>query len=244
MQYEKERKVNINGEVSSVELTEEFKLTKKSDISEVAKTVYAKYLTDVINEDKPTFTNNTMIISPVGSGKTTFIKEKAEELTKANANKLVFLLVSNIFLAQSLAPDDIELRKILANRCVAPNETVEVYGEGGVVIRVMTYAKFGREIASGHEYAKKAAAIFCDEIHSLVDYHSYNRSELLAHAISYLFAEHKSMSIFYFTATAEKLNKFNESDRVYRFITKNINTIDYTTYPGIIKLKEEKVSKA
>lgn len=162
----------------------------KEDLS--CESVGKKYLSEIIKEENISFDSNSLIISPVGSGKTTLIKEVL--IKEDNSNKL--LLVSTSFLKDTLNNSD----KVL---------------KSNINIKIMTYHEFGLRISNNNKFVENINQIFCDEIHSLPEYRNYNGtsdnlSYALEHAIKYLFNKHEGKEIYYFTATDSALKKIKE----------------------------------
>ena len=97
----------------------------------------------------------------------------------------------------------------------------------------MFYQRFGYRIRNNDILKdNNIKEIYCDEIHSLVEYKSYNGDEYLTHALRYLFLKQEEISIFYFTATTEHLRKLRKLDPD-KF--SDIKIFDYSNYPNIKK---------
>lgn len=106
----------------------------------------------------------------------------------------------------------------------------KVYGDKSYKILVMTYAEFGENIKYSLSFQEQFDKIFCDEIHSLPLYQSYNDSSSLLLAIHYLFSKNESQKKFYFTATTEQLDILkNKSKDLF----KHISYFDYLSHPDI-----------
>lgn len=189
------------------------------------------YLSEVIDIEKPVFGSNNLIVSPVGSGKTTLITEKLIEDKK----QTVLLLVSNDALKDSLAPEESSSREKLKNRMFT-SANRETFGDKKYRIHVMTYAEFGEKIYVNDDFLNKSSIdlIFCDEIHSLPEYIKYGAKSNggLIHAQRFLFSNHENITIFYFTATDSNLLQA-ERERVGTL--KEINIFNYSEYPNIMK---------
>lgn len=164
-----------------------------------------KYLSQIIKEESPVFGRNNLILAPVGSGKTTLMRDLLDD----NCKKTI-LLVSNTTLKDSISPQDDKLREILGNRTFT-SQNERVYGVGEQKIHVMSYSEFGKRIEIHNDILEDVSQIFCDEIHSLTEYYSYSKSLYLSHAIKYLLGQHIGKQIFYFTATNEHLINFEKS---------------------------------
>lgn len=176
------------------------------------------YLSEIIEKENITFKSNSLILSPVGSGKTNLIKKLINE------GENILLLVSTSSLKHKLAPESEEKRKFLKNRMYS-SKIKTIYGEGTHKILVMTYAEFGERVKYSNKFPKVFNKIFCDEFHSLPLYQNYNNSPSLLVAIHYLLGKNDEQQKFYFTATSEHLDElkdkapdlFEEID-VYNFL--------------------------
>ena len=189
------------------------------------------YLSDVIEIENPNFKDNNLIISPVGSGKTTLITEKLVE----NKDKTYLMLVSTQSLKESLAPEDDRIRASYQNRMFT-SKNKNVYGDKKYKIHVMTYAEFGEKIYVNNKFIieNKFSKIFCDEIHSLPAYIKYGngRNIGLAHAQRLLFNKIEGIQIFYFTATELNIER-EEYER--KGTLNEIKIFDYSNYPNIMR---------
>lgn len=174
------------------------------------------YLDDVIKRDNVEFGSNNMIISPVGSGKTYFIKNSLHE-----ASKQALMLVSTTSLKESLLAEE------------GYHTTATVDQANSASIMLMTYAEFGSMIAFDNAPVEKYENIFCDEIHSLFDYFSYKRDYALTSAIKYLINKQEGKNIYYFTATIEKIEDFK--NRVHKGVLDNMSIYDYREEKDIVR---------
>lgn len=167
-----------------------------------------KYLSEIIKERRfmDKFENNTLIISPTGSGKTSFI---FGELIK-EGNYLYLCDNSNLRSAIELKDRTFSNKKDL---CGFANYQVEV----------MCYKSFGKKVRFNNDIVKKYDAIFCDEVHNLIDYQSINDDTDLSHAIKELFKKYDKTKIYYFTATPYYLKLLKKQ---CKNIDKFIKTLD------------------
>lgn len=202
------------------------------------------YLSEIIENEKPVFGSNNLIISPIGSGKSTFIEKLLIE--NSAQYERVIMLVSNRFLKESVIPEDNQKRKELADRRLSERMFTSTnkikYGEGNYQVHVMSYHEFGQKIQNNDDFVADINFIFCDEVHSLVEYREYNNSPSLTHAIRFLFQKHENKNIYYFTATEENLLKFEKKQPG---ALKNILRFDYRNHPDIKKymaLSEYKIN--
>lgn len=194
------------------------------------------YLSDIIKKEEVKFGSNNLILAPVGSGKTTFIKT----LIKNKTDKML-MLVSNTTLKNSLCPEDDELREALGGK-MHTTQNMKMYGEEKYEIHVMSYAEFGNKIKSNNDFVKAFSIIFCDEIHSLPAYQQFENSVELSHAIKYVFGKYDDKQIFYFTATDENLDAL---ERRQPGIMQNVKTFNYLNHPDIkqyMALSEYKIN--
>lgn len=172
------------------------------------------FLGQVIKSDSLQYTNNNLIISPTGSGKTYFIMN---ELVKDNPGRKLMLL-STTSLKESVG----ELEHTLTSQ--------EVRRKGlGVTdkdVHIMTYYEFGSRTIWNNDFLENYDVIFCDEIHSLMDYYMIDKSAEYAAAIKLLFDKYDDKIIFHFTATTDKIDKF--INMAYEDLYRNVNIIDYT----------------
>lgn len=196
------------------------------------------YLKEIIEIEKPEFGSNNLILAPVGSGKTTLIKET---LIKEQVGKIL-ILVSNTTLKDSVCPNNLELRKKIGHRMYT-SKNQNKYGEEDYKIHVMTYAEFGEKIKANGEFVKDIKQIHCDEIHSLPEYAQYTSTNNgLTHALRYLFQEYDDKQIFYFTATKENLDDWERKQPGSLIYVK---TFDYREHPDIkryMALSEYKIN--
>lgn len=177
-----------------------------------------KYLLQLFKEDNVKLEANNMILSPVGSGKTTLIMDFLRK--KYIGNKL--MLVSTISLKDSTSEEEhtITSQEMRRKKLGITDEDVHV----------MTYAEFGKMVKWGSwksDFLDRYSVIFCDEIHSLIDYYLKHDSNEYAKAIDVLFQTHKNKTIFYFTATTEKIDKFMKLEDSHLYDRVNMNIIDY-----------------
>lgn len=175
------------------------------------------YLSEIIKRDNISFGTNNLILSPVGSGKTYFMKTLIEE------NSHVLLLVSTTSLKNKMVSPDKKIREKNASRMYSTKHK-EIYGEGNYKVLVMTYAEFGERVKFSLSFPNQFDKIFCDEIHSLPLYQSYNDSSALLVAIHYLFSKNENQQKFYFTATNEHIEELKNKSTD---ILDNIIVFDY-----------------
>lgn len=196
------------------------------------KTYKKKYLSEIIEEEKPKFTNNNLILAPVGSGKSYLIEKK---LIPKDFNKNVIYLTSNTALKDSLAPNDNNVRKKLADKGESlgfyTSANKNTFGDVPYKVHVMTYYEFGERINNPVQtFTKDVGLIFCDEIHSLPRYIEYDNNASLNLAMFWLLSTHKDIQIFYFTATSEAIDILEKRKPGY---FNNAKVFDYISHPEV-----------
>lgn len=197
-----------------------------------------KFLSEILKEDKVKFKSNSLILSPVGSGKTTLINELKKPIVGEGK---ILMLVSNTALKNSIAPDDNDLRAENKDGTYT-TQNDRIYGSKDKRTYVMSYAEFGNKIRYNDDFVQDVHQIFCDEIHSLPDYQSYSDSSALSLAIKYLFTKHEGKEIYYFTATKENLKLLEKKEPN---IFNEVDVYDYLEHPDIrkyIALSEYKIN--
>lgn len=182
------------------------------------------YLSEIVKKEEIEFKSNNLILSPVGSGKTTLIKDLLEDYTGK-----ALLLVSNTTLKNSISPDDYKLKAERADRTFTTQNKI-IYGPQKYNIHVMSYAEFGKRVRINDKFIEDIDKIFCDEIHSLPNYQLFDKSANLSHAIKTLFSKHENKQIFYFTATDEYLIDLESREpEVFEHVTR----FDFRRHPEI-----------
>lgn len=174
------------------------------------------YLEEIIRRDNVEFGKNNLIISPVGSGKTHFIKNYLH-----SENEKAAMLVSTTSLKDSLYFEG------------GYHTTAEASQANSGSIHLMTYSEFGSLIAFDDSSFEDYTMFYCDEIHSLFDFFSYGKDYKLTAAIKYLIKEHDNKDIYYFTATIEKIEDFK--NRTYKGVFDNMKTYDYREEKSIVR---------
>lgn len=172
------------------------------------------FLGQIIKIDNLQYTNNNLIISPTGSGKTYFIMN---DLVKSHPG-IKLMLLSTTSLKESLGE--------LANTLTSQEVRRKALGLTDKDVHIMTYYEFGSRLIWNNDFLENYEVIFCDEIHSLMDYYMIDHSAEYAAAIKVLFDKYENKTIFYFTATTDKIDKF--INMAYEDLYRNVNIIDYT----------------
>ena len=179
------------------------------------------YLGEIVEVDNVEYTRNNLILSPVGSGKTHFIMNTLNK--KYEGKKL--MLLSTTSLKESVNELDVTITSQEIRR--------RGLGVKDEDIHIMTYAEFGSKIKWTDEFVKGYSVIFCDEIHSLMDFYFMHNSVEYAMAIRTLFKEYGDKTIFHFTATTEKMDVFASKEN--QDIYKNLNIINYENDERIVR---------
>ena len=193
-----------------------------------------KYLSQIIEEEKPEFGNNNLILAPVGSGKSRLIEKTL--IPKGYKGKVLYL-TSNTALKDSIAPDDNEVRKKLASNGESlrffTSSNKSQFGDVNYSVHVMTYSEFGGRIHPPNEtFTNDIELIFCDEIHSLPQYLEYDNNYKLGIALRWLLTEHNNKKIFYFTATSASIQKLEKRTPGY---FNKVKIFNYLDHPEIVQ---------
>lgn len=197
------------------------------------------WLGDVLDIEKPEFCSNNLILAPVGSGKSYTIHRKLAN----KGSKYQLMLVPSSYLKESIAPNILSKRERDGNNVFTTGSKVS-FGDNDYKIHVMTYAEFGWRIRNNSNFIKEnnIREIYCDEIHSLIEYKNYSKDESLAHALRYLFLKHENIQIFYFTATTEYLDSLKNRDPEKFAYLKVFNYLDYPNIKKYTNKSEYKIN--
>lgn len=179
------------------------------------------YLGEIVEVDKVEYKRNNLILSPVGSGKTHFIMNTLSK--KYEGKKLMLLSTTSLKESVSELDGTITSQEVRRRGLGVTDED----------IHIMTYYEFGSKMKWTDEFVKDYSVLFCDEIHSLMDYYFMQNSVEYAVAIRTLFKEYEDKTIFHFTATTEKMDAFvsKEDQDIY----KNLNIINYENDERIVR---------
>ena len=178
--------------------------------------VRGSYVGQMLERDGVEYGSNNLIISPPGSGKTYFI---LNILKKRYAGKKL-MLVSTTSLKDSYGNEVGTFTTQDLRRKHLNVTDDDVY--------IMTYAEFGRKVLWPEwreNFMKEYSVIFCDEIHSLIDYYLAHKTAVYTIAINVLFDKYEDITLFYFTATTHKIDNF--IDKEYSELYENVKIIDY-----------------
>lgn len=219
-----------------VEVNASSKRTKNQErTKEMRKELNKKlYLGEIMKLDTPNFGSNNLIVAPVGSGKSHLIEKT---LIPEGFNGKALYLTSNTALKDSVCPSSDELREYLIMKGKSSgfftSKNKNKIGNADYGVHVMTYIELGQRLESPNQtFTEDLEIIFCDEIHSLPTYRSYNKDADLDRAMRWLFTKHLNKQIFYFTATQERLLKLEKKVPGYLSAVK---TFDYSEHPRIRK---------
>lgn len=163
-----------------------------------------KYLGEIIKERNYELGTNTLIVAPVGSGKTHYIFNDL-----AQTNKVLYLCDTNNL--EEAVTYEANNRSSFGNR----------------EMNIMTYQSFGMKIQNdiNNELINKYDYVICDEIHNLINYQSFSNSEILKVALYKLFVAYENTKIVFLTATPYYLEQFAKENQGVdvNFITYNLS---------------------
>ena len=170
-----------------------------------------KYLGEIIKEEGLEFGSNTMIVAPVGSGKTYYILNELVPQAKR-----VLYLCDNGNLKSQVEKDS------------------DKAGIKDMICKfdVLSYKAFGMKVKNDtlNKFIKQYDMIICDEVHNLLDYQSFKKDGDLLVARIKLFDKYEYTKIVFFTATPYYLDKLaKENDDLGAYFT----TYDFTNHPNI-----------
>ena len=164
---------------------------------------------------------NNLILAPVGSGKTYFIME---DLVKRHSGKKL-LLVSTTSLKESL---DEEKETITTKDLKRRGRKL-----GDEELHVMTYAELGTLVKFSPKFLDTYGLVVCDEIHSLFEYYAMDTNNAnYAFVIYFLFTPSDKRSVYYFTATLDKVDAFVKANIN---ILESVETINYLADERILR---------
>ncbi|MGE7695574.1 DEAD/DEAH box helicase family protein [Lysinibacillus sp. NPDC094177] len=172
-----------------------------------------KYLSEILKDME--LENNTLIVSPTGSGKTHYI---FNDLIKEGE---YLYLCDNENLKASIETKN----RTFSNR-------KELIGCDSFSIEVMCYKEFGRKVRYNNNIVHNYNTIFCDEIHNLIDYQSFGDDADLSHVIKELFKEYSNTKIIYFTATPYYLKVLEQK---HTELSQTFSIYDYSTSKEIMR---------
>ena len=223
-------------------MLKQISVEKRRERQAVRKTLEErKYLSQIIEEEKPEFGSNNLILAPVGSGNSHLIEKTL--IPKGYKGKVLYL-TSNTALKDSIAPDDNEVRKKLARKGESlrffTSSNKSQFGDVNYSVHVMTYSEFGGRIISPNEtFTSDIELIFCDEIHSLPQYLEYDNNYKLGIALRWLLTEHKNKKIFYFTATSASIQRLEK--RIPGHLNK-VKIFNYLDTPKSYNMLQEQLT--
>lgn len=172
------------------------------------------YLGEVMKEDGYDHkSTNTLVLAPVGSGKTFFI---LEDLVKRHSGKKL-LLVSTTSLKESL---DEEKETITTKDLRRRGRKL-----GDEELHVMTYAELGTLVKFSPKFLDTYGLVVCDEVHSLFEYYMMQENVGYSFVIYFLFTPSTKRSVYYFTATLDKVDAFVKKENLN--ILESVETLNY-----------------
>lgn len=180
------------------------------------------YLGEILKKDGYEHKSaNTLILAPVGSGKTFFI---LEDLVKRHSGKKL-LLVSTTSLKESLD----EEKEIITSKDLRRRGKKL----GDEELHVMTYAELGTLVKFTPKFLDAYGLVVCDEIHSLFEYYMMEDSVRYSFVIYFLFTPSTKRSVYYFTATLDKVDAFVRKEKFN--ILESVETVNYLEDERILR---------
>lgn len=198
-----------------------------------------KYLSEL--RDYENMKKNTFLISPCGSGKSKLIFDK---IIHRYEGKILYLCDNN----------NLEEQVCKNHNCFSRKGELDTKKRDSIIltdkVEVMCYSYFANKIYDstgadiGHTIIGQYELIVCDEIHNLIDYQKFDRSERMRRLIELLLTyEYKSTDILIMTATPQyiydlkkhnpKVLKhfdivdFSQSEEIKRYVNKRIGYINH-----------------
>lgn len=196
-----------------------FKLLGKEDKREL-------YVQEIIEKEKILVKNNTLILSPAGSGKSVSIKSDINKLRASGDTRPVVILSSLTALKRSQYSDFSEnfftLDRVSGEFSDLPANSVVT----------LTYSAISRLAKFNDELFEDIAAIYCDEIHSLFQYESYSKNDLNI-LIRDLFKIRSNTRVIYFTATEDAIKHYLIKESGFKRLFDKINVLDFNNREDI-----------
>ena len=179
-----------------------------------------KYLGEIIKEEGLEFGSNTMIVAPVGSGKTYYILNELVPQAKR-----VLYLCDNGNLKSQVEKDS------------------DKAGIKDMIYKfdVLSYKKFGIKVKNDtlNKFINSFDMIICDEVHNLLDYQTFNKDADLLVARIKLFDKYEKTKIVFFTATPYYLDQLaKDNNNIGAYFT----TYDFSKHPNINRYIEKRLA--
>jgi len=152
--------------------------------------------------------NNTLVVSPTGSGKTYYI---FNDLIKRG--RYLYLC------------DNENLKTVIEEKERTFSNRKKIEGFNDFSVEIMCYKEFGRKVRYDNSVVNEYETIVCDEIHNLIDYQTFNNDVELSHAIKELFKRYDKTRIVYFTATPYYLEVLEKD---YPALAEILDVIDFS----------------
>ena len=177
-----------------------------------------KYLGEIIKEEGIELGSNTMIVAPVGSGKTYYI---LNELVP-QAKRVLYLCDNGNLKSQVEKDSDKAGIKDMIYK-----------------FEVLNYKAFGMKVKNDtlNKFINSFDMIVCDEVHNLLDYQTFkNDADLLVARIK-LFDRYEDTKIVFFTATPYYLDQLAKDNKD---LGSYFTTYDFTKHPNINRYIEKR----
>lgn len=183
-----------------------------------------KYLSDLLTREDVLNNSNTLVVSPCGSGKTTFVFDYLVE----GLDKVLYLC------------DNSNLKTSVLKNKITTESSIKDYLIIDTNVEVMTYKKFGMKMkfTNTKEFLSNYSFVVCDEIHNLIDYQDFNNDGDLRGAIEILFNK-QVIPIIYFTATPYYIES---KDNKYNKFLNDVHIIDFSKSKDIVRYIDKRYS--
>lgn len=177
------------------------------------------YVQELIEKEGIEVKNNTLILSPVGSGKSVSIKSDIKKIRESGDKRAIVVLSSLTALKNNQMEEFSEDFETLSRI------TEEILAETDNKVFFFTYAGWSKVVKFDDSVYENIAAIYCDEIHSLFQFESYGKSDLNI-VIRDLFKIRRDTRVLYFTATDNAINEYYRKNEGFRRVFDRIEILN------------------